>query len=591
MIDTITLEVIYHRLESIADEMENALLRSSFSTVVKESRDATTAIFDIQGRTAAQACAIPVHLGTLMFSVPEILKVFPVSEMQEGDVYLANDPYTGGTHLNDITMVVPVIYQDEVVALSCNMVHHQDIGAMSPGTPTRATSLYQEGLNLPPVKFYDAGEPVKAIHDIIRKNVRIPDIVIGDLRAQVSAANVGKHRMLELFEEYGKEVVLTAMEQLLDRAEILTRQELKKIPDGTYTFVDYMDNDGIELDKPIRLQVAITIRDSDFIVDFTGTNPQVKGPFNCVPSAAYAVACYAVKAITGGSSIPNNNGCFRPISLILPEGSIVNPYPPAACGARTLTILRMTDALLGALVKAVPHRLLACSSGVMTSAHFGGTDPLKGEFVTCALDAGGQGARSNKDGVDAIHTDMCVLMNVPAEYMEKDFPIRILRNNLRNGSAGAGEYRGGLGLDKVFEITRGEVSTSCRIERHYSQPWGIFGGLSASKGAAWVIRQTGEKEEFTKRDMTLYQGDQLYILAPGGGGYGDPLKRQPELVLKDVLDRRISLEAAAEDYGVVINRESMALDLEKTTQLREEKAKQRGPITWTYDRGPDWGRE
>jgi len=182
-------------------------------------------------------------------------------------------------------------------------------------------------------------------------------------------------------------------------------------------------------------------------------------------------------------------------------------------------------------------------------------------------------------------------MNVPAEYMEKDFPIRILRNNLRNGSAGAGEYRGGLGLDKVFEITRGEVSTSCRIERHYSQPWGIFGGLSASKGAAWVIRQTGEKEEFTKRDMTLYQGDQLYILAPGGGGYGDPLKRQPELVLKDVLDRRISLEAAAEDYGVVINRESMALDLEKTTQLREEKAKQRGPITWTYDRGPDWGRE
>jgi N-methylhydantoinase B len=574
MIDTVTLEVIYHRLESIADEMENALLKSSFSTVVKESRDATAAIFDADGRTAAQACAIPVHLGTLMFSVPEILKVFPVSEMRDGDVYLANDPYSGGTHLNDITMVVPVIYQDEVVALSCNMVHHQDIGAISPGTPTRATSLYQEGLNLPPIKFYDAGEPVKAIHDIIRKNVRIPDIVIGDLRAQVSAANVGKCRMLELFEEYGKEVVLTAMDELLDRAEALTRHELKKIPDGTYTFVDYMDNDGIELDKPIRIQVAVTIQDSDFIVDFTGTSPQVKGPFNCVPSVAYAVTCYAVKAITGGSYIPNNNGCFRPISLVLPEGSIVNPYP-----------------VLGALVKALPDRLPACSSGVMTSAHFGGTDPLKGEFVTCALDAGGQGARPNKDGVDAIHTDMCVLMNVPAEYMEKDFPVRILRNSLRNDSAGAGEYRGGLGLDKVFEIVRGEVSTSCRIERHYSQPWGILGGLPGSKGAAFVIRQAGEKEEFTKRDMTLYQGDQLHILAPGGGGYGDPLKRKPELVLKDVLDRRISLEAAALDYGVVIDKESMALDLAKTSQLREEKARQRGPITWTYDRGPDGGKE
>jgi len=227
----------------------------------------------------------------------------------------------------------------------------------------------------------------------------------------------------------------------------------------------------------------------------------------------------------------------------------------------------------------------------MTSAHFGGTDPLKGEFVTCALDAGGQGARPNKDGVDAIHTDMCVLMNVPAEYMEKDFPVRILRNSLRNDSAGAGEYRGGLGLDKVFEIVRGEVSTSCRIERHYSQPWGILGGLPGSKGAAFVIRQAGEKEEFTKRDMTLYQGDQLHILAPGGGGYGDPLKRKPELVLKDVLDRRISLEAAALDYGVVIDKESMALDLAKTSQLREEKARQRGPITWTYDRGPDGGKE
>ena len=591
MIDPVTLEVIYHRLESIADEMENALLKSSFSTVVKESRDATTAIFDAQGRTAAQACAIPVHLGTLMFSVPEILKVFPVSNMQDSDVYLANDPYTGGTHLNDITMVVPVIYQNEVVALSCNMVHHQDIGAMSPGVPTRATSLYQEGLTLPPLKFYNAGEPVKAVYDIIRKNVRIPDIVIGDLRAQVSAANVGKCGMLELFQEYGKEVVLTAMDQLLDHAETLTRQELKKIPDGTYTFVDYMDNDGIELDKPIRFQVAVTIKDSDFIVDFTGTSPQVKGPFNCVPSASYAVASYAVKVITGGSSIPNNNGCFRPISLILPEGSIVNPYPPAACGARTLTILRMSDAVLGALTKALPHRLLACSSGVMTSAHFGGTDPLNGEFVTCALDAGGQGARPNKDGVDAIHTDMCVLMNVPAEYMEKDFPVRILRNNLCNNSAGAGEYRGGLGLDKIFEIVRGEVATSCRIERHYSQPWGILGGLPGSKGTAFVIRQTGEKEEFTKRDMTLYQGDQLHILAPGGGGYGDPLKRKPELVLKDVLDRRVSLEDAVEDYGVVIDKESMALDLEKTTQLREEKARLRGPITWTYDRGPDWGRE
>jgi len=585
MVDAVTLEVIYHRLKSIADEMENALLKSSFSTIVKESRDATTAIFDIHGQTAAQACAIPIHLGTLMFSVPQILRSFPTSEMQDGDVYLANDPYTGGTHLHDITMVVPVVYGSEVVALSCNMVHHQDIGAMNPGVPTRATSLYQEGLNLPPLKFYDAGKPVKSIHDIIRKNVRIPDIVIGDLRAQVSAANVGKQRMLELFDEYGKDIVLAAMNELLNRAETITRQELEKIPDGTYTFVDYMDHDGIDVDKPIKFQVAVTIKGSDFIVDFTGTSPQVKGPFNCVPSSAHSVACYAVKILTGGSSVPNNNGCFRPIRLILPEGSIVNPTFPAACGARTLAILRICDTVLGALMKVVPERLPACSSNVLTTVHFGGTDSIKGEFVTCALDMGGQGARPTKDGVDAIHTDMNVLMNVPAEFMEKDFPIRILRNSFRNASGGAGQFRGGLGLEKVFEIVRGEVFNTTRIERHDSQPWGVLGGLPGESAAAWVTRKNGEKEMITKCDMTLYEGDQLYIFAPGGGGYGDPLKRKPELVLRDVLDRKILPESAAGDYGVVIDVTTMKVDVEGTTKLRQKKAEQRGPITWTYDRG------
>jgi len=589
MIDTVTLEVIYHRLVSIADEMENALLKSSFSTIVKESRDATTAIFDAHGWTAAQSCAIPIHLGTLMFSVPQILEVFPTSDMQDGDVYIANDPYSGGTHLNDLTMVVPVVYQGDVVALSCNMVHHQDIGAMSPGVPTLATTLYQEGLNLPPVKFYNAGKPEKAIHDIIRKNVRIPDTIIGDIRAQVSAANIGKHRVLEFFEEYGKEVVLTAMTHLLDRAENLTRIELEKIPDGTYTFVDYMDNDGIDLDTPIKLQVAVTIKGSDFILDFTGTSAQVKGPLNCVPSAAYGVASYVVKVITGGSSVPNNNGCFRPIKVVLPEGSIVNPHFPAACGARTATILRMCDAVFGALMKVIPERLPACSASVLTTAHFGGIDPLKGEFVTCALDGGGQGARPSKDGVDAVHTDMVVLMNVPAEFMEKDFPVRILKNGFRNGSGGAGQYRGGLGLEKVFQIVRGEALTTIRIERHYSRPWGVLGGLPGSNGVARVIRKTGKEEIITKRDMTLYEGDELHILAPGGGGYGDPLKRKPELVLRDVLNKKISPESAMEDYSVLVEKESV--NVHKTNELRKQKAQQRGSITWTYDRGPEAGRE
>jgi len=591
-IDPITLEVIYHRLDSIANEMEIALLKSSFSTIVKEIQDCSTAIFNACGQTIAQGTSIPVHLGTLMASVPQILGEFPVSEMSEGDAYIANDPYSGGTHLPDITMVVPVVYHGEVVALTCSMVHHQDIGAMTPGVPTSATSLYQEGLNLPPLKLYDAGKPVKAIHDIIRKNVRTPDIVIGDLRAQIAAGNVGKLRITGLFNEYSKELVLAAMNQLMDHSEILTRRELEKIPNGSYTFIDCMDNDGVDLDKTIKIQGTVTIRDSEFIADFTGTSSQVKGPFNMTPSSTLSAVCYVIRAITN-PTIPNNAGCFRPITLKLPEGSLVNPLPPSPCGARTSTILRTTDVLLGALVKALPKHLPACSAGVLEAIYFGGTDPLNGQdYITNELEMGGQGARFGRDGIDTICTNVVNLLNVPVEAIEMDFPIRVLKTHLRNGSGGAGEYRGGLGFEKVFEVVRGEMSATYRGERHYSRPWGLFGGLTAPSGKAVVIRKSGKEEVIpSKRDVILHEGDQIYMCVPGGGGYGDPLKRKPELVLRDVLDRRVSLEAAAEDYGVVIDKELMIIDVDKTNELRQEKARIRGPITWTYDRGPELGKE
>lgn len=591
-IDPITLEVIYHRLKSIADEMEGALLRSSFSTIVKEIRDCSTAIFDAKGQTIAQATSIPVHLGTLMASVTQILEEFPAAEMSEGDAFIANDPYSGGTHLPDITMVVPVMYRGEVVALTCSMVHHQDIGGITPGVPTSATSLYQEGLNLPPLKFYSEGRPVKAIHDIIRKNVRTPDIVIGDLGAQIAAGNVGNLRIKGLFDDYGRELVLAAMNQLMDYSETLTRRELEKIPDGSHTFVDYMDNDGVDFDKTITLQCTVTIRGSEFIADFTGTSPQVKGPFNMTPSSTLSAACFVIRAITD-PAIPNNAGCFRPINLKLPEASLVNPLPPSPCGARTATILRTTDLLLGALVKVLPERLPACSSGVLETIYFGGTDPQNGEsFITNELEMGGQGARLGRDGLDAICTNVVNLLNVPTEAIEMDFPLRILRTQLRCGSGGAGEYRGGLGFEKVFEVVRGEISATYRGERHYSQPWGLFGGLPAPCGRGLIIRKNGEEEVIpSKRDAILYEGDQIHMSVPGGGGYGDPLKRKPELVFRDVLDRRVSLTGAYDDYGVVIDKNSMTLDPEKTTELRKEKARARGPITWTYDRGPDLGRE
>ena len=592
-VDPVTLEVIYHRLKSIADEMEKSLHRSAFSTVVKEAQDCSTALFNAERQTVAQATAIPVHLGTLMYSVPQIFKAFSVSEIKEGDVYIANDPYTGGTHLPDITMAVPVIYQGEVIAFSCSMVHHQDIGAMTPGVPTGATSIYQEGLNLPPLKFYDTGEPVKVVHDIIRKNVRTPELVIGDLRAQIAAGNVGRLRMLELFEEYGKELVLAAMSQLMDHSEARVRRALEKIPDGTYTFVDYMDNDGIDIDQRIKIQVMVTIKGSEFIIDFSGTSAQVKGPFNCTASSTLAAVYFAIMALTD-PTIPSNAGAFRPITAKIPEGSIVNPYPPSALGARNSTIYRISDAIMGALAKAMPGRLPAASGGLAIPAiYFGGTDPFTDEeYGTVEIAAGGQGARPNTDGIDVISTDVGNNLNVPAEAIEMNFPLRIVRMGLHDGSGGAGEYRGGLGLFKVIKVLRGSVSATYRGERHYIPCWGLLGGMPGYCGRGFVIRRTEEREEIpSKRDFVLHEEDELHLFSPGGGGYGDPLKRKPEIVLRDVMDRRISLEAASEDYGVVIDEESMTVDIEKTSKLRMEKAKERGPVTWIYDRGPDSGRE
>ena len=590
-IDPITLEVIYHRLVSIADEMEDALLKSSFSTIVKEARDATTAIFDAKGRNIAQTCAIPIHLGNLILAVPAILKYFPLEETQDGDIYISNDPYSGGAHLPDVTLVAPVIYKGKPIALCASMVHHADTGGIRPGVATSATSLFHEGICLPPLKFYDAGKPVKVVHDIIRKNVRTPDAVLGDFGAQVAAGNVGKVRITELFDEYGKELVLAAMEQLLDYSETLTREELKKIPDGTHSFVDYMDNDGIDLDQRVKLQVAVTIKGSDFHVDFTGTSPQVRGPLNCTPSATYAAAAYVLKVITGGSAIPNNDGCFRPISLNLPEGSLVNPRPPGATGVRSTTLQAMATTLMGALVKVVPDRLNASSGAYGPFIYFGGTDPLTGrEYITNEIAMVGLGARPTKDGIDVISPDMVNLLDIPIEALELTSPYMVLENELYEGSGGAGEYRGGLGLKKAFKLMRGSGSATFRGERFYVSAWGLFGGLPGGLGKGYVIRN-GEKEDIpSKRDYDLNEGDEIHSVSSGGGGFGDPLKRKPEYTLQDVLDGRVSLDQAANDYGVVIDEESMSINQEKTTKLREEKARLRGPITWLYDKGAD-GRE
>jgi len=581
------MEVIDHRLQSIGDEMEDTLLKTSFSMIVKEMRDASAAIFDAKGRTIAQSAAMPSQLGMLTFSVPAIIREFPVTEAQEGDVYIHNDPFSGGTHLPDITVVEPVIYNGEVVALAASMVHHADTGGIVPGVSTAATSIYHEGLCIPPVKFYDAGKPVKAIHDIIKSNVRIPEEIHGDLEAQVACGKVGKDRILELCDEYGKEVLLAALEGLLNHAETLTRQALEAIPDGTYEFTDYIDNDGIDLEQRIKLQVAVTIKGSDITFDFTGSSPQTRGPLNCTPSSTFSAIAYAVKVVTGGSSISTNEGCFRPIKYVLPEGSIVNAKRPAATGIRGLTVQTLASTCLGALAKARPELVNACSGAFPPLLYIGGYDPLNDrEYLSNDTGMCGLGARPTKDGVDAISNDIVNVLAIPVEAFEMFSPLTVIQCGLYEDSGGPGKYRGGLGWQKSFQLLRGSTSVTFRGERWYVPPWGLFGGLPGKTGYGYVKRHGGEITDIpSKSDYILNAGDEIWYSSPGGGGYGDPLEREPELVLSDVIDGRVSRQVAFDDYGVVIEESNIAVDVEKTKQRRQEIAKARGPITWIYDKG------
>ncbi len=586
-IDLITLEVLRNKFDVIADEMEITLLKSAYSSIVKEGLDASAALFTPGGETIAQAASIPIHLGSLVPAVERILEEFPPECASEGDVYIMNDPYDGGSHLPDIVIAAPIIYQGATVALSTTMTHNQDVGGKTPGSvPTDATEIFQEGLRLPPLKFYEAGEPNHTLHAILRKNVRIPDILMGDLHGQVAAGNVGKQRFIELLDAYGADSVSAYIAELMDRAEAMTREKLSAIPDGAYTFADYLDNDGIDLDKRVTIQATVTINGSDVYCDFTGSSPQVRGPLNCVPTAAIAGAYYVIRTITD-SAIPNNSGCYRPIRFYLPPGTVVNPHPPAAVNARTATIIRIADVLHGALVQALPGKLPAAPSGQLLVASFGGIDPRNGApYVTSELGAGGVGARPLKDGIDVLEMGPSNCMNIPVEAIEMSYPLRIRQYGMRADSGGAGQYRGGLGATKVFEAVHGDVVVSIRGERYFTRPWGLYGGQPAAAAQAWIERLDGRVEEIpSKRVFTLRPGERLCVDTPGGGGYGDPLTRDAASVLQDVRDRRVSVQMARDQYGVVLREPERSVDEAATRRLRDTLRLQRGAITWVYDRG------
>ena len=544
-LDPVTVEVVRNKLDGIANEMELTLLKSSFSPIVKEGLDASASLFTLQGETLAQAIAIPIHLATLIPCIARMMAEFPLESMREGDLYCMNDPYLGGTHLPDIAVVMPVFARGRPLAFAASMTHHQDVGGMAPGSvPTDAREVFQEGIRLPPLKLRTGDRFNDTLLQILRRNVRIPDMFEGDLMAQVAACSVGARRLAALAESYGDNHLTAIFAELLDRSEKMTRAALRAIPDGTYRAVDFLDNDGIELDRRIRIETAVTVADGAVHIDFTGSSPQVRGPFNVVPSGSLAAACYAVRAITD-PTIATNGGCFRPITLQLPEGSIVNPKEPAPVNARTATIKRISGTILSALAQAVPDRVPADSGGELLVLAFGGERPDGTRYVTGELVAGGSGASAHKDGVDVIETDATNCMNLPAEALELDAPIRVHRIALRRDSGGAGTQRGGLGIVREYEILHGEVRMSHRGERHFIAPRGRGGGGEGAS-ARTIIRRAGKDEEVvpSKIVTTLHAGDRVIFETAGGGGYGDPPRRDPQKVRDDLADGKISSEGA-----------------------------------------------
>lgn len=526
--DPIQLEVFKHRFAAIAEEMGAVLRKASYSPNIKERRDFSCALFDAEGRMIAQAAHIPVHLGSMPLSVEAAISDFP--NLGPGDVVIVNDPYRGGTHLPDITLVSPVFVSDPAVSNStqdhqllfgfvASRAHHSDVGGMTPGSMPIAREIYQEGIIIPPIQLISAGEINQAAWKLLLANVRTAEEREGDLWAQIAANQRGEKRLQELVSAHGTAKVKLYMDAMLAYTERMTRRLLESIPDGNYVFSDYLDDDGVS-DEPILIKVSILIRGDLAKVDFTGSAPQQKGSINAVYAITLSAVYYVFRCLIG-LDVPNNAGCLAPIQVIAPEGSVVNAQHPApVAGGNVETSQRITDVLLGALSKALPEKVPAASQGTMNNITIGGHDPsLNSPFAYYETIGGGMGALPTQDGVSAIHSHMTNTLNTPAEAMEYAYPLRVLRYEIRRGSGGTGKFRGGDGIIRDVQVLT-EAQVTLLTERRVHKPYGLDGGDHGTPGQNCIIREGIEIPLSGKVITDLHKGDVLSIRTPGGGGFG-----------------------------------------------------------------------
>ena len=590
-VNPITLEVIRHAYEFVAEQMTAKVSQTSYSDVVKEGKDCSSAIFDRQGRLIAEGANVPIHLSCLTPVLDTVLThYFPADTLVPGDVILTNDPYAGGEsrgshHTNDIISIQPTFWEEKLLGFVALMVHHSDVGGMWPGNSGWNLEIWHEGLRLQPVKLYKAGKLEDQLLTLILNNSRSPYKMRGDLMAQVSACATGVRAVERLAEKYGSELLSASAQELMDYSERQTRAALAAIPDGRYEHEELILEDGTA-GGPYRLKVAIDVRGSDVVLDYTGTDCQIKGPVNAPWSATYSATHYTLRCIIA-QDIPSNDGCQRPITIIAPEGSLVNSRLPAACYQRMVVCHSLVDLIMGALAPAIPDQVMGDScgciynsgTGINLETHGRGGDVEHRQGWSDCCSHGGLGARAHNDGISAMACHVTNVANPPVEVTENGSPVIILERSLRTDSCGAGQYRGGLGQVYVWKSLANDVLFSWTSQKTRIPPQGLFGGKPGQSGR-WVVQRPDGQEFVLEQSIGTLElgfGDTVTCYMAGGGGYGDPFLRDPEAVRQDVLRGLISIERAREEYGVVIqDPKTCEIDLAFTEMLRKARLQKDG---------------
>ena len=566
-IDPIRFEVIRNALVEATEEMASALRRSAYSTNIKTRHDFSCAIFDLDKRTVAQSFSQPNHLGSLVETVPRALDAYGPERLREGDGILVNFPYGGGVHLNDIALISPIFYDGGPVGYVACLAHHVDVGGGAPASIGAFREIYQEGVIIPPVKFMVGGQINRDVFDLVLAQVRAKRETAGDFRAQIASNNTGIRRMTALLDRMGVETVQRYVDELIEYTNRRTQAELAKLPRGVYAGEGYLDSDGYS-EASVFLAVKVTIDQDGLLFDFTGSDPQRRAPVNSTYAQTHSGVAFVLKCLID-PDVPVNAGFYRNVRMVTPEGTVVNCTEPYPVVGGWETQIRLADIIFKVLAQAIPERVPAGTEAMICHSGFGGSDPYRDETY-CFLEtiAGGYGGRASKDGPDAVQPHGKNTANAPIEETELNYPVRITRYELVEDSEGPGAHRGGLGLRRDYLFPDHEASFTILADRERWGPHGLFGGLPGER-AHYVLNPDSDATELgSKVTVELKENDVISYRTCGGGGYGPPEERDPQDVLWDVRNGKVSLERARQVYRVAIDADTLAVDPDATTNLR-----------------------